>query len=62
MLKIHHRSSKKLITETIEKIDSMLPEKYKKYTIDERRALLSKYPETLEEFEINVLQSLTWTG
>ena len=50
------RSSKNWITETIEKIDSMLSEKYS-YTIDERRALLSKYPETLEEFEINVLQS-----
>ena len=50
------RSSENWITETIEKIDSMLSEKYS-YTIDERRALLSKYPETLEEFEINVLQS-----
>ena len=50
------RSSENWITETIEKIDSMLSEKYS-YTIDERRALLSKYPENLEEFEINVLQS-----
>ena len=50
------RSSENWITETIEKIDNMLSEKYS-YTIDERRALLSKYPETLEEFEINVLQS-----
>ena len=50
------RSSENWITETIEKIDNMLSKKYS-YTIDERRALLSKYPETLEEFEINVLQS-----
>ena len=50
------RSSKNWITETIEKIDNMLSKKYS-YTIDERRALLSKYPENLEEFEINVLQS-----
>ena len=50
------RSSKNWITETIEKIDNMLSEKYS-YTINERRALLSKYPENLEEFEINVLQS-----
>ena len=50
------RSSENWITETIEKIDSMLSKKYS-YTIDERRALLSKYPENLEEFEINVLQS-----
>ena len=49
------RSSKNWITETIEKIDNMLSEKYS-YTINERRALLSKYPENLEEFEINVLQ------
>ncbi|WP_103579011.1 cell surface protein, partial [Campylobacter concisus] len=44
------------ITDTIEKIDNMLSKKYS-YTIDERRSLLSKYPENLEEFEINVLQS-----
>ena len=50
------RSSENWITETIEKIDNMLSKKYS-YTIDERRALLSKYPENLEEFEINVLQS-----
>ena len=50
------RSSENWITETVEKIDNMLSEKYS-YTIDERRALLSKYPENLEEFEINVLQS-----
>ena len=37
------RSSENWITETIEKIDSMLSKKYS-YTIDERRALLSKYP------------------
>ena len=50
------RSSENWITETIKKIDDMLSKKYS-YTIDERRALLSKYPENLEEFEINVLQS-----
>ena len=37
------RSSENWITETIEKIDNMLSKKYS-YTIDERRALLSKYP------------------
>ena len=41
------------ITDTINRIDNMLSD----YPMKERRALASKYPETLEEFEINVLQS-----
>ena len=50
------RSSENWITETIEKIDSMLSEKYS-YTIDERRALSAKRePENMEEFRVRELQ------
>ena len=48
------KSKEGWIADTINRIDNMLSD----YTIQERRALSAKkYPETLEEFEINVLQS-----
>ena len=41
------------ITDTINRIDSMLSD----YPMKERRALASKYPETMEEFRVGELQS-----
>ena len=43
------------ITDTINKIDTMLSKKYD-FTIEQRRALIAKYPENMEELEISVLQ------
>ena len=43
------------ITDAINKIDTMLSKKYD-FTIEQRRALIAKYPENMEELEISVLQ------
>ncbi|MBE9852262.1 cell surface protein [Campylobacter concisus] len=43
------------ITDAINKIDTMLSKKYD-FTIEQRRALIAKYPEKMEELEISVLQ------
>ena len=43
------------ITDAINEIDTMLSKKYD-FTIEQRRALIAKYPENMEELEISVLQ------